>query len=569
MTADRTGYPSKDRPWLKYYSLEEIDGKLPEGSMFDYLRESYHGDDANAAMLYLGEAISYGEMFRQIDRATHMLLEMDVKAGDIIIVCLPSMPEVAYAVFAANRLGAVANMVHPLAGESELVRFIQEAQSRLVILLPQTYQTLRNSALSTVETMLVVSPADSLPPLKRAAYHQVSPLPKLDRPGSMLWGEQLSRRPATPLNLPRVDAHSPAVMVHTGGTSGSPKGVTLSSYNLNAVWWQIKMNFTYTKTDRMLAVVPPFTGYGLCNCVLEPIVLGFTVVLIPKYESEKIGEYLAAYHPEHINSIPQYWEPLLRVPKDQDLSYLCHLYTGGDAMSVKLEEQLNAALKERGADTCIMKGYGCTEMVASATLTKEGCNEPGSVGIPMVKNNMKIVKAGGLEELGYLEEGEICFHGPSMMLGYYDNQEATDDLIRLHPDGLRWLHTGDLGYVTEDGILYVSGRIKRIIVTIGDDRIPMKMFPDRIEKVLLQHAGVEACVVVAKADKQRASIPVAFVKPYDHVPDSVVEQLHQLCRDHLPRYMLPQSIVLVDDLPRTKIGKVDYRRLEEQALEIE
>ena len=318
-----------------------------------------------------------------------------------------------------------------------------------------------------------------------------------------------------------------------------------------------------------MPVLPPFINYSLVNCMLEPLAFGFKVVLIPKYEPDKFDEYINKYHPNHINSIPAYWEALLSNKRMEttDLSCLRHVFYGGEGMSEKVEESVNNLLISRGAKYKLAKGLGSTEMVSAATASYQECNLLGSVGIPLVKVNCKIVTPETEEELSCNREGEICFSGPQLMIGYYNNQTATDDIIKIHEDGERWLHTGDLGYLNDDGVLFVSGRIKRIIMTKGKDGIATKMFPDRIEKVVMEHPAIELCCAVGVADEARINYARVFAVLGEGYADSkaVTEEVLTLCHEKLPEYMVPEEIVYRKDLPRTDRGKVDYRALEQKA----
>lgn len=189
-----------------------------------------------------------------------------------------------------------------------------------------------------------------------------------------------------------------------------------------------------------------------------------------------------------------------------DLSCLKYILYGGDAMNVKKEAEVNELFLSRGAQMPLRKGLGSTEMISAATITYDDRNMPGSVGAPLVRVNCKIVEPGTFDELIYNQEGEICFAGDTLMLGYYNKPEATDEIVKIHPDGERWIHTGDLGYITEKGVLFITGRIKRIIMTKGKDGVVAKMFPDRIEKAVLEHPAVGLCCAIGVEDAARIQL---------------------------------------------------------------
>ena len=388
----------------------------------------------------------------------------------------------------------------------------------------------------------------------------------------MTWSAFIQKGKGIKADKIEKDCHEMALISHTGGTTGEPKGVMCSDYNVNALIYQLVCNFKYNRQGTCLAVLPPFVNYSLIDSMMAMLYIGFKVVLIPKYVPEKFGEYIKKYQPITISSIPAYWEELLKIKNIEkvDMSCFRYIYYGGEAMSVENELAINKLLQTCGTKGQLCKGLGSTEMMAAATQTYEDCNESGSVGVPLVWVNCKTVEPETTDELTYNEQGEICFSGPTLMIGYYNNQEATDEIVKVHADGQRWLHTGDLGYITEDGVVYVTGRIKRIVMTKGDDGNVTKMFPDRIEKVMSKHPAISLCCVVGIKDDVRIHYPKAFAVLNDGYPanDKLTEEIRAFCKDKLPGYMIPDEIEYLPDLPRTSRGKIDYRALEKQAEEM-
>ena len=568
-----TGYPSIDKPWLKYYSEEAINAPLPECTIYEYLMENNRDHPEDIAILYLGRKIRYGELLRQIDRTAAAFAALGVKPGEIVTVTLPSIPEALYVVYALNKIGAVSNMIHPLAGEQEILNYLNEVQSEVAVLFDGTYNIIKDSIGQTkVKQAVVVTAGESLPFGIKQLYAMKNPAPRF-APGSVFlnWKAFLAAGANTAAPSVQKDPHTMALISHTGGTTGEPKGVMCSDYNINALIWQIGCNLPHTRQERYLVVLPPFINYSLVNAMLEPLAFGFQVVLIPDYKPNKFDTYIKKYHPNHISSIPTYWEALLNIEKlkRMDLSCLNHIYYGGEAMRQSAEKAVNELLLSRGARNILCKGLGSTEMVSAATVTYEDCNISGSVGIPLVKTNCKIVDSETSEEKTEGKKGEICFSGPTLMLGYYNKPEATDEIVRIHEDGQRWLHTGDIGYIDENGVIYVTGRIKRILATKGKDGVATKLFPDRIEKAIYQHPAVELCCVVGIPDEERINYPKAFVVTKADVikDDALTNELLRLCRDTLPGYMVPEEIEYRSDLPRTPRGKIDYRALQEMSEE--
>ena len=566
-----TGFPSIDKPWLKYYSKEAIIASLPECSIYEYLWKNNKEYPFDIAINYYGRKITYRELFDSIDATAKGFAALGVKQGDIVTVALPSVPEALYCVYALNKLGAVANMIHPLAGEKEIIHYLNEVESTVAVLFDGTYEIMGRSVGEThVKHAVIVTAADSLPVGVKLLYGLKKKTVRFPVNSMFLsWKQFIKSGSGRTLHIAKRNFDEMAIISHTGGTTGEPKGVMCSDRSVNALIYQLVCNFEYKRQETCLAVLPPFVNYSLIDGMLAMLWIGFTVALIPKYEPLKFGEYVKKYHPCAISSIPAYWEALLKIEniRSVDMSCMKHIYYGGEAMSAETEKAVNELLLSCGAQGKLRKGVGSTEMMAAATQTYDDCNEGGSVGVPLVWINCKIVEPGTVEELSYHKEGEICFTGPTLMLGYYNKPKETDEIVKTHPDGLKWLHTGDIGYINENGVIFVTGRIKRIIMTKGKDDQVTKLFPDRIEKVVNSHPAVRLCCVVGIPDKQRINYAKAVVELNDgYTPsDTLAAEIKSFCRDKLPEYQIPEVIEFTTVLPRTERGKVNYRALEEAA----
>lgn len=563
-----TGYPSIDRPWLKYYSEEAINGPLPEGTIYDYLWKNNKEFPDEIAMEYLGRCISYQELFQNIEDTAKAFLAIGVKEGDIVTVALPSIPEAIYVVYALNRLGAVANMIHPLPGEKELVFYLNEVESKFAVLFDATYGMLKKATWQTkLERVIIVSVSESMPETLKSTYELQHPSASLSADaGLMSWNAFLRIGSNMRLPITHKDPNSVAIISHTGGTTGEPKGVMCSDRSTNTLIWLLGTNLETHRKERCLVVLPPFVNYSLVDSMLGMITLGIVSILLPQYEPEKFSEYVLAYQPNHLSSIPAYWEALLKISEcpPSDWSCLQHIYYGGEAMSVETELAVNRVLKAHGVKNTLHKGLGATELVSASTMTYDDCNTPGCVGAPLSKINCKIVEPGTTNELTYNQEGEICFAGPTVMIGYYNKLAETNEIIKIHSDGQRWLHTGDLGYIDENGVIFVTGRIKRIIMTKGKDQQVTKMFPDRIEKVLNSHSAVQLSCVIGVPDEKRINYAKAVIElnAGHTASEELKSEIREFCRGKLPEYQIPDAIEFIAALPRTDRGKVDYRALE-------
>ncbi len=567
-TDRQTGYPSVDRPWLKYYSEEAINTPLPECSIYEYMLENNKDYPADIAINYLGRKITYKELFENIDKTASAFLKAGVKEKEIVTVALPSIPEALYCVYALNKIGAVANMIHPLAGKEETLNYLNEVESRVVVIFDGAYETIADDIDKTsVEQVIVASPSDSLPIVLKIAYNLKAKKPRLER-RFMSWNEFVQNGKGVPVETSKRNCHEMAIISHTGGTTGEPKGCMISDYSTNAEIWQVGKTMGPSRQECMMAVLPPFVNYSLTNGMLEPLAFGMKLVLLPKYEPLKFADYVKKYMVNHINTIPAYCESMLRIPhiEKYDLSSLKYVVYGGEGMTHDVEMAVNTLLGKCGCKYTLKKGLGMTEVTSAASATFDSVNNMESVGIPFPKMLIKTIDSESGDEKCYGEEGEICISGPTLMLGYYKNTEATDELIKVQKDGRRWILTGDLGYINEDGEIFVTGRIKRIIMTKGNDGQVTKLFPDRIEKAIYSNPAVDLCCVVGIPHKTRINYPKAFIVLKDGITQSndIIQSIINGCKELLPDYMIPEEIEFRNDLLRTSRGKVDYRALERE-----
>lgn len=566
MTKEKYQLPSAAKPWLSYYSSETVNVELPEKTVYEFMADNNRDYPEEIAVNYLGREISYQALFAYIDSTAEAFAHAGVKAGDIVTIALPTVPEALYSVYALNKLGAVSNMIHPLAGTSELLFYLNEVGSEVAVLFDKTYLLLRDQLAQTkVRQVIVVTIADSLPILKA----RVEPVQLPDDGSVITWQTFIEAGKDTPLPDVKKDPFDTAIISHTGGTTGTPKGVMNSDVSINAVIVQIASATGVYRGMSHLVVLPPFINYSLVNAMLEPISLGITCIMVPKYEPTQFYEYIKKYRPTNITSIPPYWEAMLAVPKEKpDLSCIKIAVYGGEAMAPQNEAAVNKLLKDFGSKCKLTKGLGMTELVCASTLTTLDAEMDDSVGIPLPKVGCMIADIDTDAELGFNQEGEICFSGPTLMIGYYNNREATDDIIRVHGDGQRWLHTGDLGYIDKNGILRITGRIKRIIMTRGKDGSPTKLFPIRIENAINSFESVRLSCVIGIPDEERINYPLAVVELAEGAEpsDELAERILKHCSTQLPEYSVPERIRFTAALPRTPRGKVDYRALEKQIL---
>ena len=560
------GYASIDKPWLKFYSEESIMSEEPKETAYELIYKNNKDYLNNNAIQFFNKYITYSELFKNIDFVAKSLKKNGINEGDIINVSLPNIPESAYIFYAISKIGAIANMIDPRASSMDIMHYINETDSNMIIILedaePKLYPIINNT---NIKKIIKVSAANSLVDnsVKEKKYYPndviIENYPEFIDEGKNYCGDvQIKYKP-----------NMPVVIEHTGGTTGTPKGVLLSNDAINMIAYHfIISGINFKRDQKWLNIMPPFIAYGVGNGLHLPLVVGMCVIAIPKFEPDKIDELIVLYQPNNFTGVPIHYESIIKSDKlsKADFSKWVLPGVGGDTMNIELEKAANKFLKEHNSQTNVIKGYGLTEVCAAACVTFGKANELGSVGIPFLRNNISIFdkdEFGNYYELPYNQRGEICIQSPSVMLEYYKNVEETKSIIRKHSDGSKWVHTGDVGYITENGLIYIDGRTKRIIVRYDG----FKIYPFGIENFINSMDEVESCKVVAMPDENHIQgyLPQAniILKPeFRGHEEKILPKIIAKCKEGLAEYIVPSDYKFVTEFPRTAIGKIDYVAME-------
>lgn len=562
-----TGYPSIDKPWLKYYSEEAIHAPLPAYTIYEYLWENNREHLDEIALIFYERKITYRTLFANVEKTAKAFTAIGVKQGDVVTLCMLNQPETVYILYALNRIGAVACFVNVLSSEKELVDYLHEGDSKFFVALDLFFDKCAKAARTAgVEKLIIVPLFESLDLVKRIGY-KVKVHPAMKEDFLISWSGFLRQGRGASFLPAHYAENRCAVIGHTGGTTGCPKGVMLSDKSFNGIVAQYRYKFHYSRQDLFLNLIVPFAIYGLIINIHLPLVLGISVILIPKVDPSETDKLFAEYKPNHIASIPGYWHSIVESKRIKDMSWLKTPAAGGAGMTVELERSLNAFFAEHGANTHFMNGYGMSEVGATACTQMADCAEPGSVGIPLPKTVIAAFDPDTLAEKPYGQEGEICISTPCVMLGYIGKEEETAKLIRRHPDGQLWVHTGDLGYIAESGSVYIKGRMKRVYITQQNGTVS-KIFPDRIEQTIQKCAWVESCCAVCVENVENTFLPIVYLvrKPSCPCSDAeIIQKLEKRCKQELPEYAQPRAFHIWPSLPLTPVGKIDYRALERMA----
>ena len=544
MTTQNPVYASQAKPWLKYYDQKFIDQTLPALSAFEYVCQRSKNHLNDTALDYYGRKFTYADLIVNVKKTAAALRGAGVKKGDIITVVSIMTPEIIALFYAADMMGATLNLVDPRYSVEGIREYIEEVDSHLLVCLNVVYERCRQAAKRTnVEKVIVLSPADSLPPLMAVGYKLTTPDKNKYASNVIRWKQFIKGGEGQSTAAEPYDPDHACVVVHTGGTTGSPKGVMLTDDCFNGIALQFQAYpKLFHRGQKLMNVMPPFIAYGFACGIHLPLVLGFTVIIIPNLDPAKLGSLVLKHKPEHMFGVPTHYQQLASDPKlrDKDLSFIINYAAGGDSLSRGAEQTVNDFLAAHGARYPIAKGYGMTEVSSAATVAAGLDNKPGSVGIPMVNTVVAAFEPGTDQELPIGQRGELCISGPCLMKGYYNKPEETAILLRRHPDGRVWAHTGDMGYLDEDGFVYLDSRIKRMIIRHDG----FKVFPSMIENVVSRHPAVHQCSVVGCADKDHTQGRLPFVyivlkADTTAKKKQVIRELERMCAEELPEYVQP------------------------------
>ncbi len=558
-------------PWTKYYGTTPANLAYPSCTMYQLLAANARQYPNNTAYIFQGKKTSYAEFLARIDAAAKGLVAMGIQKGDKVTICMANTPQALDCFYALNRIGAIPNMIHPLSAASEIAFYLNFSKSKAILTLAQFYDkviSIRDTLENPCE-ILIARIADELPAPLNLLYPMTKG-GKADRKsagkGYTLWYDMVKAGKNTVLPADTGRGDECGAILYSGGTTGTTKGIMLSNLNFNALGMQTiaASGFGSVAGMKMLSVMPVFHGFGLGIGIHTALIGGATCILIPQFNVKTYAETLIKQKPNIIPGVPTLFEALLRADnlEGQDLSFLKGIFSGGDSLSPELKKKVDAFLKAHGCTEQIREGYGTTECVTASCLTPKDYARPGSIGVPFPDVYYKIVTPGTTDEVDANIEGEICISGPTVMMGYMDNPEETANTLRRHYDGRIWLHTGDLGHMDQDGFVYFRQRIKRMIITSG-----YNVYPSQLENIIDHHDKVLLSCVIGVKDTYRGQRIRAYVVPMPGIEptEALKEEILAYCARHIAKYAMPKELVWRTELPKTLVGKVAYRVLEEEA----
>ena len=552
-----------DQPWLAYYGDVPHHIDYPQVTMYEALALTAERCPEAAAYDFFGRQATYRQFVAEIDRCADALADLGMRAGDRMTIAMPTCPQAVIGFYAVNKLGGVASMIHPLSTATEIAFYLNLSRSRFALTLDAFYGKFKSILDSTpVEKLVLARIPDYLGRIMRIGFQLTKgrKIPKVPDDPMVVWWRALMSGPH-----PRVDKgparfEDLAVILYSGGTTGKPKGIMLSNRNFIAEGMQVSAWGDLTAGDAILAILPVFHGFGLGVCLNAAFMGGAKSIMVPQFTPEEVAKLIRRKRPNFIVGVPTLFEALNRNPvfRKTDLSCIKAAFCGADTLPRKVKERFEAIVRQQGGNTQLREGYGLTEAVTAIMAMPMSEYRENSVGIPFPDMEARIVRSGTTEALPPGEEGEICLHGPAVMMGYLDQPEETAQALQVHPDGKTWLHTGDIGTMDRDGFFYFRLREKRMIKSSG-----MNVYPAQVEEQLYRHPEVQEVCIIGVPDAKQVERVKGFVVLKDPAKagPAMEKELIDFCRKDLILWSCPREIEFRQELPLTLVGKVAFAEL--------
>ncbi len=559
--------------WSKHHGKDNFISEYPDYSMFAMLNDVAKKHPDYTALEFEDKKISFSKMIEQIELVAKSLLASGIKKGDYVSVVAPNTPQALCMVYAINRIGAIANMIHPLLSPVETQLLIEKVDSVAVLTFDILYNKFRDISWNNKRPLMIIgSIADALPFYKKYLYKMINKSNLEYNPDHKIikWNDFLAKGRKSSIELPPDNGKGEdvAIILYSGGTTGLPKGVMLQNFAFNAMAVQSSEIKPYDTKDtagkKVLALMPVFHGFGLAMCIHVMLSFGCHLVLVPKFDYVACAKLIFKKKINYIYAVPALFAALVRTEEIEknDLSFIEMIAVGGDKCDNKLLQKMNKYLEKGNCKARIMDAYGLTESVSCVCINPFFNMKEGSTGIPLADNKFKIVALGTHDEVPAGVDGELCINGPTLMKGYYKNEEETAHALQLHDDGLVWLHTGDIGCLDEDGYFYYRQRSSRMIIIAGNN-----VYPSQIENVINQcDSVITSCVIGVSARRDSTQRIVAVVQPSDMDGDleKIRKEILEICEKNVADFAMPKEIIFKAELPKTAMGKVNFKALTEE-----
>jgi len=560
-----TGYPSIDRPQERFYRIEPVREIETEQTIYELVFNSNKNNMTAPAIEYMGVTWSFEKLKEKADQAADSFVKSGLKMGDTVLLGVSNCPEAVATLLALNKIGVISRWFDVRASEKDIEDYANDSNCSCIIafdmLLPKIQTVINNTKL---EKVLIIYPTDSLSLVMQAAYtFKANKLPKDSR--FIRYKEFVKKgNPHNDIPCVAFDKERPSVMIQSSGTTGKPKIIVHSDFSATSCAKKLSFSDLPVESGKtLLDALPPWIAYALGQAVLFPLSMGAKVKLSPTFDPDvvmkNLGDFTISFAaPFHYRYIRDNFNKITSRQR-KGIDVVDCFASGGDKISVEENRELEQIL---GA--VLINGYGNNEGWGCLTVNPVKANKYGTVGIPKYGETIIAYDANSGKELPYGESGEICSLTDTMFIGYENNPTETEAVKQRHPDGKVWLHTGDLGFVDEDGFITLNGRARRVIVRQG-----FKISAYTIEDKITEYPAVKECVAVEVKDEVEEHVPMVYIILKDDVTDTetVKQSIYDKCHSELKEYEIPKYFRIVSELPYTQNGKYDFRLLEKQGNE--
>ncbi|HJJ32200.1 MAG TPA: class I adenylate-forming enzyme family protein [Methanocorpusculum sp.] len=526
-----------------------------------------HATTKGEAIWYFDRRITYGEFMEDVDAIAAGLVIQGVKKGDYVTIFLPNIPQCVMAVYSVNRIGAICNLVHPLSTRTELEHAIHLTGSRFIMAFEGNEGICEGLGAKVIRCRIpTFFPTNIKGKAMRIGFKLLKYREAKKASNAVEWTAVLKSgknfiKHGGELPEDTVKPEDTAAIMYTGGTTGVSKGVMLSNYAINASstdMMLLKFNDRPHIGMAFLSFLPVFHAFGFCMVIHQPLCGGMRLILMPEFDAKQCANIILKERVDTVPAVPPMFERMYPYLRHEDVSFISYIASGGDRVAPELAAKYNEFMSVK-----FLPGYGLTESCGCCVLTDsvydtlpEGC-----VGKPLPKTQICLVEPGTTTVIPNTEEGELCLRCPGLMKGYLNNEEATAEVMKIHEDGLTWLHTGDLVTIdSESGYIIFRSRYKRMIKVNG-----FNVYPTMVETSMGSCPLIkEVCAVGMpwKTD-ERIKLFVTLNDPTMNLEEAVVE-IRKYAEEHLNRWSIPKKISILDEMPRTKLNKIDYVYLQQK-----
>lgn len=559
-----TGYPSIDKPWLKYYSEEAIKLPIPQKTVYESIYEINAKHPGDVSLMYFGRKITYKTVFENVEKVKKAFIANGVKKGDRVIMFTSATPELIYATLALCRIGAIANMINPVFTVEQIKDRINETDAEVMLVLDQLYGKIQPILKDLCIKRTIIIPVCNEMPGVTKTVASVKLKKKINYSQAVIAWSNFITSGKSAGDVPDVtyEKELPLVMVYSSGTTGASKGIVLTNDGINAtISHYLSPDFPYNRGDKFLQIVPAWFSTGLILCILMPICLGVTVVMEPVFSNENFTNDIRKYSPNMTLGSTSLWLYALSsgVLDNVDMSKLKYPITGGELILPRVENRINELLKKNRCKSMLLKGYGMCELGSTVSTDSMEVRKRGATGIPIKGVTVAAFDMSTNKELKYGTRGEIRVDSPAHMKEYFKNPEATKEYFYKDENGTLWGRTGDIGYVDEEGFVYILGRATDTFKSKNGEEV----YCFDVESQIHKNENVAQCEVVGVAVGDY-EVPVAHIimeKSCELSKAQLIRDIHNICKTNLSEYSVPQGYKVVEAFPIKSSGKRDMEQI--------